>query len=270
MNPFFTPGYHRPMALVRRFRTLLLATVGLAAVGCARGFDVRRYADDSERLYQVGVREYRRGKWDNAVAAFERLTTDLSARDTLLAPSYYYLARAHDRRDEHLLAAQSFNRLAETFPDDTLADDALFGAARAYQRLWRRPALDAQYGQQAIATYRTVLSNYPTSPRAAEATRRIALIEQWLAVKDYDSGMHYFRRKAYDSAIIYFKDVVRNYPNVPKAKEAYLKLHEAYRRIRYADDARETCDTLRQRYPADREVRRACGGAPTSAAVPTP
>ena len=83
--------------------------------------------------------------------------------------------------------------------------------------------------------------------------------------------MHYFRRKAYDSAIIYFRDVVRTYPNVPKAKEAYLKLHEAYQRIRYAEDARETCDTLRQRYPGDREVRRACGAAPvSSAAAPNP
>ena len=267
------PGYHRLMPLARRLRILVLACAATAAAGCSRGFDVRRYAEDSERLYQVGVREFQRGKWDNAVAAFERLSTDLSARDTLLAPSYYYLARAHARRDEHLLAAQSYSRLAETFPDDTLADDALFGAARAYQRLWRRPALDAQYGQQAIATYRTLLSSYASSPLAPRATRGIGELEQWLAVKDYDSGMHYFRRKAYDSAIIYFKDVVRNYPNVPKAKEAYLRLHEAYQRIRYAEDARETCDTLRQRYPGDREVRRACGGSPTtptSAAAPRP
>ena len=259
------------MSPARRLRLLLLALTGLGAAACSRGFDVRRYADNSERLYEVALREYNGRRWDNAVAAFERLTTDLSARDTLLPRAYYYLARAHDRRDEHLLAAQSFSRLAETFPDDTLADDALFGSARAYQLLWRKPALDPQHGQQAIATYRTLLSTYPDSPLAAQASARIGGIEEWLAVKDYDSGMHYFRRKAYDSAIIYFKDVVRNYPNVPKARDAYLRLHEAYRRIRYTEDARETCDTLRQRYPADRDVRRSCGApTPVSAAAPTP
>ena len=259
------------MSPVRRFWISLLALVGLAAAGCSRGFDIRRYADSSDRLFQVALREYNARRWDNAVTAFERLTTDLSARDSLLPRAYYYLAQAHDRRDEHLLAAQSFNRLAETFPDDTLADDALFGAARSYQRLWRKPALDAEHGQQAIATLRTLLSTFPTSPLAARATARIGEIEQWLAVKDYDSGMHYFRRKAYDSAIIYFKDVVRNYPNAPQARDAYLRLHESYRRIRYTEDARETCDTLRQRYPADREVRRSCGAAvPVSAAAPTP
>jgi outer membrane protein assembly factor BamD len=259
------------MPLARRLTIVLLACAGLAASACSRGFDVRRYAANSDRLYNAALREYRREKWDNAVAAFERLTTDLSARDTLLPRAYYYLARAHDKRDEHLLAAQSYSRLAETFPDDTLADDALFGAARAYQRLWRKPALDPQYGQQAIATYRSLLSSYPDSPLAPRATRQLTTLDQWLATKDFDSGMHYFRRKAYDSAIIYFRDVVQTYPNAPKTKEAYLKLHEAYRRIRYAEDARETCDTLRQRYPGDREVRRACGSAPvSSAAAPTP
>ncbi len=259
------------MSFARHVRPLLFACVALLGVtACSRGFDVRRYAGNSERLYRVANQEYRRGNWDNAVAAFERLTTDLSARDTLLPRSYYYLARAHDRREEHLLAAQSFMRLVETFPDDTLADDALFGAGRAYQRLWRKPALDPEYGQQAIATYRTLLASYPESPLSAGATQRIGALENWLATKDFGSGMHYFRRKAYDSAIIYFRDVVQSYPNTPTSKEAYLKLHEAYRRIRYTEDARETCDTLRQRYPADRDVRRACGTAPVSAVVPIP
>jgi outer membrane protein assembly factor BamD len=260
------------MPFARRLRITVFAYVGLvvAAAGCARGFEVRRYAGNNERLYQVSSEQFRKKKWENAIAGFEKLTTDLPARDTLLPRSHYYLGVAHERRGEHLLAAQSFDRLAETFPDDSLADDALFQAGQAYQKMWRKPQLDPQYGQQAIATYRSLLSAYPDSPLAARSTKRIGDLEQWLATKDYDSGMHYYRRKAFDSAIIYFKDVVATYPTTPKAKEAYLKLHQAYRRIRYAEDAREVCDTLRQRYPADQEVRRECGGAPASAAAQTP
>ena len=258
------------MPFARRLTTIAAACASLLTIACARGFELRRYTGNSERLYSASLEEFRRQRWQNAVTGFERLTTELSARDTLLPRSYYYLAQAHGRRQEHLLAAQSFNRLAETFPDDTLADDAVFQAARSYQRLWRKPSLDPQYGVQSIATYRTLLSSYPTSPFAAQATRRIGELEQWLATKDYESGMHYFRRKAYDSAIIYFRDVVRNYPAVPRARDAYLRLHQAYRRIRYTEDAREVCDTLRQRYPADRDVRRECGTTPVTATAPTP
>ena len=63
---------------------------------------------------------------------------------------------------------------------------------------------------------------------------------------------------------------MRNYPTTPRARDAYLRLHEAYRRIRYTEDAREVCDTLRQRYPGDREVRRTCGVGPVTSSAPTP
>src|SRR4030095_3315349 len=50
-----------------------------------------------ETLYGAGLREYQRRHWGNAVAAFEKLTTDLPARDTLLPRAYWYLANAHGR-----------------------------------------------------------------------------------------------------------------------------------------------------------------------------
>ena len=49
--------------------------------------------------------------------------------------------------------------------------------------------------------------------------------------------MYYFRRKAHDSAIIYFKDILTKYPTTPTARDAQLRLVEAYKAIRYKDDA---------------------------------
>ena len=62
----------------------------------------------------------------------------------------------------------------------------------------------------------------------------------------------YLKRKAYDSAIIYFKDVIRQHPNAKKTRDAYLRLLEAYRAIKYKDDARDMCDAMRKAYPNDR------------------
>ena len=76
--------------------------------------------------------EYQKHHWDNAITGFEKLTTDLPPRDSLLTRSYWYLASAHERQGEHLLAAQSFSRLVESFPEDSLADDA---ALEAEQRV---------------------------------------------------------------------------------------------------------------------------------------
>lgn len=242
----------------RTITTVVLATAALAA--CHRGFSIARFPSN-EALYSAGISEYQRHHWDNAVAAFEKLTNDLPARDTLLPRAYWYLASAQGHQREFLLAAQTFTRLYESFPDDTLADDAALEAARSYRKLWRKPSLDATYGETALSTYNTLLGLYPNSEHAAEAKREIADLEQWFATKNYETGMFYFRQKAYDSAIMYFKYVLERWPHVPRARDALLRLAESYRAISYREDFNDTCARLRAAYPADREFGRVCAGA---------
>ena len=246
-----------------------LLVVSLLAPGaCGQTFELKNYPT-SESLYNAGLREYNRGRWDYAVQAFEKLTLDLPARDSLLPRSYWYLGQSHKHKKQYLLAAQGFSRLTESFPDDSLADDALLEAGAAYAKMWRKPALDAQYGMSAISTYRTMLAIYPNSPLREAAEQRAAKLEQWFATKDYNTGMYYLRRKAYDPAILYFRDVIRLYPNTPRTREAYLRLVQAFRAIKYREDARETCTAVRQLYPTDREVATACSMYPDSTALPS-
>lgn len=246
------------MPLYRTLRLGLLLLGALTATGCSRGFRVNRYPTN-DALFQAGLSQFQQRKWDNAVLAFEKLTFDLPARDTLLPLAHWYLAKSHAGREEHLLAAQAYNRMAESFATDTLADDALYEAAREYQKLWRRPTLDAQYGEQAIAAYQTLLGLYPDTELKDEAEKAIGDLQEWFATKDYESGMYYFRRKAWDSAIIYFKDVVKNFPQTARSRDAYLRLADAYDAINYRDDKKDVCATLAQKYPRDPEVRETCG-----------
>lgn len=239
---------------------LLLA---LAGAGCFRSLNPRDYST-SLALFEAGKREYDRGKWSNAINAFERLTLDLPTRDTLLPPAHWYLGRARLKNDEPLLAAQSFIRLAEQFPTDTLADDALFASGKAYEGMWRRPALDPQYGLLAQAQYRLLAGVYPDSPMADSASARLAALDERFASKDYETAMHYMRRRAYDSAILYLRDVVQTWPNTDKARQAMLRLVEIYRKpqMNYKEDAEEVCAALRAGFPTDPEVLATCKASP--------
>jgi outer membrane assembly lipoprotein YfiO len=239
--------------------TAALSMLGVAA--CRPEFQLKNLTTN-DALYKASLAEYQRHHWDNAILGFEKLTTDLPARDTLLPRSYWYLASSHQHQDELLLAAQSFERLVESFPEDSLADDAGLEAARSYRRLWRKPGLDSKYGEQALASYNTLIGLYPASPVVPAAQKDIAELEDWFAKKDYDAGMYYFRRKAYDSGILYFKDVLNKFANAPTARDAALRLIEAYKAIRYKEDASELCAQVTQRYSTDREVTRICSGVP--------
>jgi outer membrane protein assembly factor BamD len=249
-----------------RFRPLLLAVLFAAPLACKPPFNPKLYPSP-DKLYPVAMAEYNAHRYDNAAKAFEQLTLDLAARDPRLPLSYYYLAQSQARQGENLLAAATYNRLIDAFPQDTLVDDALYLSGRSYQKEWRHPELDATYGHNAVTAYESLLASYPDSPFAAPAKKELATLDEWLAKKDYTTGYLYLKRKAFDSAILYFKDVIRLHPNAPTTRQAYLHLLEAYRAIKYTEDARDLCDAMRKAYPTDRDVRDACGPAP--AAAPT-
>ena len=252
-------------------RRALLVALLLAAAACHPDFQISQYPTN-DKLYQAAATEFAAGRWDNAVAAFEKLTTDLPARDTLLPRAFWYLAQAHQNRGEHVLAATSYSRLVESFPDDSLSDDAALASAREYRKMWRKPALDPTYGETALATYNTLLGLYPTSPLIEDAKKELAELEDMFAQKNYLAGMYYLRRKAYDSGIIYFKDILAKYPTTPTARAAQLRLVDAYKAIRYKEDASDACAILRKNYPEDAEVRSTCDGvsAPAVASSPVP
>ncbi len=240
-------------------RRTLVATLLLLAAGCHPDFQITKYPTN-EALYRAAMAEYDRGRWDNAITAFEKLTTDLPARDTLLPRAHWYLATSHQKREEWVLAATSYSRLVESFPDDSLGDDAALESARSYRRLWRKPTLDPTYGESALASYNTLLGLYPQSPLLPTAQKELGELQEMFAQKNYLSGMYYLRRGGYDSGIIYFKDVVAKYPTSPTARMAQLRLVDVYKVIRYREDASEACATLRKSYPGDAEVTKSCAG----------
>src|SRR5256712_10901146 len=97
-------------------------------------------------------------------------------------------------------------------------------------------------------------------------------LKEWFSQKDYKNGMFYLRRRAYDSAIIYFKDVIASYPGTRRVPEALLRLVDSYRAIGYAEELKETCANLRQYFPKADGVAARCpadtGDPPRSSGPP--
>ena len=243
---------------VRRLAAPLVGAVLVAA--CHRGgSQAPRPAVAVEARFQQAMREFRNGNFNRSLADFQAIQFELSSRDTLLPRARFYMAESHAGAGDFVAAAREFRRVADDFPSDALAPLALLRAGDQHGRMWRRPELDPSNGETALATYQELLGRFPESPAARIAETRIRQLQEMYARKDYENGLFYFKRGGWDSAILYFRSLIANYPSATVVPDAYVKLVQAYDAIGYVEERRETCDHLREHFGSRADVRRVCG-----------
>lgn len=235
---------------------------GSPSTGPVPATGMQRAAVDS--LWARAMREYTRGRWGKAITLFERVALEVPATDTLAIEARFRVGECQFGLKNQLEAAREFRKVSDETPTAELAPEALLRAGDAYSDLWRRAELDPTYGQTALATYQELLSRYPDSPVAARARLRISGLEEKFARKQYKAAVYYLRLKAYDSAILYLKDLAATYPRARITPEALLRLVQAYRALGYAEDLQETCAHIRRFHPATPGLDAACPAPPAA------
>jgi outer membrane protein assembly factor BamD len=232
-------------------------------VSCApSSMDFTQYPTP-EAIYRASLEAYRTGNCDIADDGFQRLVFDLPIEDARQFESQYYLAECMIARREYVDAAREFRRMVDAFPRHSLAPDALLRAGDAYAEMWGNPELDPTYAETAVATYEELMQRFRGTPAAQRAQLRINRLNEMFAEKEYRGGVFYLRLKAYDSAIIYFKDVVAKYPQSPHAPMAVVRLVEVYDVLQYEEERDEMCQYLLRFYPGEAGGASLCeAGAP--------
>ena len=211
-----------------------------------------------DSLWAQANERFRAEDWDDAQALLDRFLLEAPVNDARLIEARMLVGEVALARGNRIEAAREFRRVSDETPSHPLAPRALLRVGDAHAELWRRPELDPTYGHSALATYQELLNRYPDSEVAPQAREKIAQLNDWFAEKAYKSARYYLRLKAYDSAIIYLRDLLATYPQSAVAPEALLRLIEAYRTLGYLEDVRETCDYLRRFHPDTPDADAAC------------
>jgi outer membrane protein assembly factor BamD len=249
------------MRIVRRSFWL----AGLAfAVAC--GGPKPQIVTPPETLLAQARREFRRGAFQKSLATWQRLGFELPPGHPDLAEVRYSLAEAYFQMGDRVTAAVEFRKVSDQHPTSPYAPLSLLRAGDAHLRLWRLPELDPTPGQTALAIYQELAGRYPGTDAAARAQLHVRRLRESFADKAYKNGLFYFRRKAYDSAILYFKDVVANFPETPRAADALIRLIDTYRALGYQEEVGETCAHLRRFYAQASGLAGRCPAAPAPGA----
>ncbi len=197
-------------------------------------------------------------KYDRAGLLIERFLLQLPFGDPRIPQARMMLGEAYLASKSNLLAVREFRSVADQFSNDSLAPRALLRAGDAHAGLWRRPELDPTDGLAAMAIYQEMLGRYPNAPAADDARLAIGRLEEMFAAKGLKAARYYMRYKAYDSALIYLRDILANYPQSSLAPEVLAQMIGVYRILDNADDVVEACTYFRRQWPAAPQLAAAC------------
>jgi outer membrane protein assembly factor BamD len=234
-----------------RFPWILLLVLAVAACG-GRHQMPAQLAPDVQ--FQRGMEAYEAGRFGRAIEFLQPFSLS-GIGDPRLPDGLYALARSYFERREYVAAATEYLRLATEFPNHPRALEGRLGACEAYSRLAPGPQLDQEFTLSALTHCASLAGAFPGTPEAERAQELMVEARHRLAEKAYQTGLFYFRRRAYDASVIYFQEAANQYPETTIAPAALLRMHEAYSRIGYVEEAQEIRERLLREYPDSSEAQ---------------
>lgn len=219
-----------------------------------------------EALLAEARQQFRTGEFAKAQLTYQRLIFELPQGSDAQAEARYYLAETYFQLERFTEAAEEFLQVANQYAASRFAPTALLRAGDAHLRLWRRPELDPSSGETALALYQELAGRFPDTDAARRAQPHVVDLRSRFAEKAYRNGVFYLQRRAFDSGIIYFKDVVARFPDTRWAAPALLRLADTYRILEYQEELQETCDHVRRFYPDAEGLAQSCPPVPAAGA----
>jgi outer membrane protein assembly factor BamD len=233
-----------------RLRCLLL---GLALIAGCSAKQVNPATLTPDDLYQRATTAYEGRKFDRAITLLEAFVQQHGG-DERAPQAQMMLAKAHYEKHDYITAATEYQRLVEGYPNSPLNLDARFAICQSYLQLSPKPTLDQEYTRAALGHCQSVATSFAGTPQAEQAAKIVTDLNEKLAQKMYDNAVFYFKRHAYDAAVVYFTETISTYPQTTLAPAALQKLMETYTILGYVEEAQQTRQRLLQDYPDSAEA----------------
>ena len=200
-----------------------------------------------EEIWALGLQAREQEEWQDAAEAFGFVLFapgfDRAAEARLL------LAEAQYRDERYIEARSEYQRVIDRWPADTVAITASLGVCRSLVALSPITQRDQSFTRQARLACRQVAADLAGTVMGLEAGQLAGQMQLKLAEQDYDTGLHYQKRRLFDSALLYFERVVSEFSDTEWAPWALYQMVDVFGRIGYQRDVEATRDLLLETYP---------------------
>jgi outer membrane protein assembly factor BamD len=239
---------------MHRFGKTVVILIAAAVAGACASAQQNLAQLPPDQLLERATALLNEHKYTDAIAAFEQFTLQYVTHPRV-QEARFRLAEAYFGKKEFITAGNEFARLANDYPAGPYADDARFKVCDSYYRLSPKTQLDQQYTHSAFDHCQSLIAYFPQSEFAPRAQEIMTELRQKLADKEYQAGEFYFKRNAFDSAIIYYETTLRDYADTPQSPRALARLVAIYKILGYKEEEEAARQRLLKDYPQSPEAR---------------
>ncbi|MDD5496156.1 MAG: tetratricopeptide repeat protein [Candidatus Omnitrophica bacterium] len=160
---------------------------------------------------------------DRAVEIYKKVV-DNAPYGKLADSALYNMGESLKKAERYDEAIEAFQRLVDEYPESKLYDKAKYEVAQCAYNSSLKPAYASEPTDKAIRAFEDFARSSADDKMAAQAEKTIQRLRDKAAEKSFMIAKFYEARKQYESAIIYYNEVVEKYPLSTLAKEAASRI----------------------------------------------
>lgn len=235
-----------PKALRATVPALALCLLMLTS-GCSAKLSKQTNLSAAE-LFSIGEKKAEQKKYSDAAEAFQ-LLIERYPTSPLAARAQFGLAQNRMLDGSDVEAEVAFDDFLRLYPADPRVPDALFLKGQLLARQVLAPERDQTKTREAVKAFSLFLEKEPSSPRAAEAARKIRDLRNRLALHEVAVVSNYMARNLYESAAARARRALAEFPDVPATPTLMALLAESLGKEGLIEDAAETKKVLAEKFP---------------------
>jgi outer membrane protein assembly factor BamD len=210
----------------KTFGWLLLSGTIFLASACKSDFERVRTSGNADLILNKAFDYYEKEKYQRALTLFDLVLNTLRGNDKA-ERAYYCYAYCHYHQKQYLLAAYYFKNFSSTYTNSPLREEAAFMSAYSNYQLSPSFRLDQGSTVTAIEEFQLFVNLFPTSKRVDQCNKLIDELRRKLEEKVFAEGQLYYDLRQYQSAVLSFDNLLRDYPESPEAEHVRYLIAKA-------------------------------------------
>jgi len=136
------------------------------------------------------------------------------------------IAKSAERRGKFSEAYHQWSQISSRWPTGQIGKDALLAMGRCKHAAYKGPKYDASNLVSAKSYYENFKLRYPKDAERFEIDKKLKLINEQLAYRQFNTGRYYQKTDNKQSANLYYQMVVDNWPKSTAAKMAKAAMND--------------------------------------------